>query len=71
MAGFSFCRTLFGHTKFRFNHEGKKKVDNSGGRWKMGGMSAGEENIVAEHPKAWVVRMVVGRGMRVTDKTLY
>jgi hypothetical protein len=28
--------TLFGHTKFRFNHKGKKKVDNSGGRWKMG-----------------------------------
>jgi hypothetical protein len=37
----------------------------------MGSMSEGKEIVVAEHPKAWVVRMVEGRGMRVADKTLY
>ena len=37
----------------------------------MGGMSEGKERIVAEHPKAWVVRMVEGRGLRVAEKTLY
>ena len=54
--------TLFGHTKVQFNHQGEKKVDNSGGRWSMGGMSEGKERIVAEHPKAWVVRMGEGEG---------
>ena len=34
-------------------------------------MSEGKERIVAEHPKAWVVRMVEGRGLRVAEKTLY
>jgi hypothetical protein len=34
-------------------------------------MSEGKERIVAEHPKAWVVRMVEGRGIRVPEKTLY
>jgi hypothetical protein len=34
-------------------------------------MSEGKERIVAEHPKAWVVRMVEGRGMKVAEKTLY
>jgi len=24
-----------------------------------------------EHPKAWVVRMVEGRGLKVAEKTLY
>ena len=37
----------------------------------MGSMSEGKERIVAEHPKAWVVRMVESWGMRVADKTLY
>ena len=37
----------------------------------MGGMSEAKERIVAEHPKAWVVRMVEGRGLRVAEKTLY
>jgi len=34
-------------------------------------MSEGKERITAEHPKAWVVRMVDGRGIRVPEKTLY
>ena len=34
-------------------------------------MSEGKEIVVAEHPKAWVVRMVAGRGIRVPEKTLY
>ena len=34
-------------------------------------MSEGKERIVAEHPKAWVVRMVEGRGLKVAEKTLY
>ena len=34
-------------------------------------MSEGKEIIVAEHPKAWVVRMVEGRGLKVAEKTLY
>jgi integron integrase len=34
-------------------------------------MSEAKERIVAEHPKAWVVRMVEGRGLRVAEKTLY
>jgi hypothetical protein len=34
-------------------------------------MSEGKEVIVAEHPKAWVVRMVEGRGLKVAEKTLY
>ena len=34
-------------------------------------MSEGHERIVAEHPKAWVVRMVGGRGLKVAEKTLY
>ena len=37
----------------------------------MGSMSEGKERIVAEHPKAWVVRMVEGRGLKVAEKTLY
>ena len=52
--------TLFGHTNFRFNHQGEKKVDNSGGLCSMGSISEGKERIVAEHPKACVVRMVEG-----------
>lgn len=28
-------------------------------------MSEGKERIVTEHPKAWVVRMVEGRGLKV------
>ncbi len=62
--------TLFGHTNFQFNQKDKKKVDNSGGLWSMGGMSEGKESILAEHPKAWVVRMVEGRGLRVAEKAL-
>jgi hypothetical protein len=62
---------LFGHTNFQFNYKGDKKVDNSGGLWSMGGMREGKERIVAEHPKAWVVRMVEGRGLKVAEKTLY
>ena len=50
--------TLFGHTNFRFISQGKKKVDNSGGLCSMGSMSEVKERIVAEHPKAWVARMV-------------
>ena len=46
-------------------------MDNSGGLGIMGGMSEGKERIVAEHPKAWVVRMVEVRGLRVAEKTLY
>ena len=34
-------------------------------------MNEGKERIVAEHPKAWVVRMVQGRGLKVAEKTLY
>ena len=34
-------------------------------------MNEGKERIVAEHPKAWVVRMVEGRGLKVAEKTLY
>jgi len=34
-------------------------------------MSAGQQRVFVEHPRAWVVRMVEGRGMRVPDKTLY
>ena len=34
-------------------------------------MSEGKERIVVEHPMPWVLRMVEGRVMRVTDKTLY
>ena len=34
-------------------------------------MSEGKERIVAEHPKAWVARMVEGRGLKVAEKTLY
>jgi len=37
----------------------------------MRGMSEGKERIVAEHPKACVVRMVEGRGLKVAEKTLY
>ena len=37
----------------------------------MGSMSEGKERIVAEHPKAWVVQMVGGRGLKVAEKTLY
>jgi len=37
----------------------------------MRGMSEGKERIVAQHPKAWVVRMVGGRGLKVAEKTLY
>ena len=37
----------------------------------MRGMSEGKERIVAEHPKAWVVRMVGGQGLKVAEKTLY
>lgn len=37
----------------------------------MGIMRKGKERILAEHPKAWVVRMVEGRGLKVADKTLY
>jgi hypothetical protein len=66
-----FCRTLFGHTNFQFNHKGDKKVDNSGGLCSMGSMSEGKERIVTEHPKAWVLRMVEGRGLKVAEKTLY
>jgi integron integrase len=62
---------LFGHTKVHFNHQFKIKVDNSGGCCRIGIMSEGKEIIVAEHPKAWVVRMVEGRGIRVPEKTLY
>jgi hypothetical protein len=62
---------LFGHTNFQFNHQGDKKVDNSGGLCSMGSMSEGKERIVTEHPKAWVVRMVEGRGLKVAEKTLY
>ena len=57
-----FGLTLFGHTNFQFNHQGDKKVDNSCGLCSMGSMSEGKERIVAEHPKAWVVRMVEGCG---------
>jgi hypothetical protein len=64
------CRTLFVHTNFQFNYQGDKKVDNSGGLCSIGGMSEGNERIVAEHPKAWVVRMVEGRGLKVAEKTL-
>ena len=46
-------------------------MDNSGGCCRIGIMSEGKEIIVAEHPKAWVVRMVEGRGIRVPEKTLY
>ena len=35
------------------------------------GMSEGKESIVAEHPQAWVVRMVEGRGLKGAEKTLY
>ncbi len=45
-------------------------MDNSGGLCSIGGMSEGNERIVAEHPKAWVVRMVEGRGLKVAEKTL-
>jgi hypothetical protein len=62
---------LFGHTKFQFNYQGKKKVDNSSGCCSIGSMSEGKERIVAEHPKAWVVRMMEGRGLKVAEKTLY
>jgi len=65
------CPTLFGHTNFRFNHQGEKKVDNSGGCCRIGGMSEGKERIVAEHPNVWVVRIVEGRGLKVAEKTLY
>jgi len=34
-------------------------------------MSEWKEKIVVEHPKAWVVRMVEGRGLKVEEKTLY
>jgi hypothetical protein len=67
----SYVLTLFGHTNFQFNYQGKKKVDNSGGCCRIGTMSEGKEIVVAEHPKAWVVRMVAGRGIRVPEKTLY
>ena len=46
-------------------------MDNSYGCYRMQGMSEGKERIVVEHPMPWVVRMVEGRVMRVTDKTLY
>ena len=48
--------TLFGHTNFQFNHQGEKKVDNSGGLCSMEGISEGKERIVAEHPKGKVSR---------------
>ena len=63
-----FCRTLFGHTNFRFISQGEKKVDNAGGLCSMGSMSEGKERIVAEHLKAWVVE---GLGLKVAEKTLY
>ena len=62
--------TLFGHTIFQFNQKGEKKVDNSGGLCSMGDMSEGKERIVAEHPKAWVVRMVQERGLAAAEKAL-
>jgi hypothetical protein len=34
-------------------------------------MSEWKERIVVEHPKAWVVRMVEWRGLKVEEKTLY
>jgi hypothetical protein len=34
-------------------------------------MSEGKESLVVEHPKAWVVLMVEGRGLKVAEKTLY
>jgi hypothetical protein len=34
-------------------------------------MNAGNDIIVSEHPKPWVVRMVESLGMSVADKTLY
>ena len=37
----------------------------------MGIMRKGKGRILAEHPKAWGVRMVEGRGLKVADKTLY
>jgi len=37
----------------------------------MGSMSEAKERIVAEHPKAWAVRMVEGRGLKVAERTLY
>jgi len=62
---------LFVHTNFPFNHQGDKKVDNSGGCCRIGDMSEGKERIVAEHPKVWAVRIVEGRGLKVAEKTLY
>ena len=35
-----------------------------------GGNTGGLENA-GEHPKAWVVRLVEGRGVKVAKKTLY
>ena len=46
-------------------------MDNSVRLCSIGSMSEGKERIVAEHPKAWVVRMVEGRGLKVAEKTLY
>jgi hypothetical protein len=33
-------------------------------------MDHGKETVSPQHPRAWVVRIVEGRGMRVADKTL-
>jgi hypothetical protein len=40
-------------------------------RCSIGSMSEGKERIVAERPKALVVRMVGGRGLAVGEKALY
>jgi hypothetical protein len=61
---------LFGHTNFQFNQKSDKKVDNSSGLCSMGSVSERKERIVAEHPKAWVVRMVEGQGLKVAEMAL-